>query len=262
MTASDRPLRPRPRSDAARRRARHRRDVRRRRSAATLVLLAVVAVAIARSVGGSAPAHRVVHTRSTARTPQHSSARRRVTTTPAAPSPGSLPQTTAVPSATTAQFHSLMASLWSGVVHDSVARALPAFFPKGAYEQLKAIPDAASDWSARLVRDFGLDIAAAHALLGSGASGARLVSVNVTASYSHWIPPGVCYNGIGYYEMPNARVVYREGGQIRSFGIASMISWRGVWYVVHFGSILRPSIGGFVDDATAGPGTSAYSSTC
>ena len=51
--------------------------------------------------------------------------------------------------------------------------------------------------------------------------------------------------------MPNARVVYREDGQIRSFGIASMISWRGVWYVVHLGAILRSSDAGAVDEPIA-----------
>jgi hypothetical protein len=72
----------------------------------------------------------------------------------------------------------------------------------------------------------------------------------------------VCDNSLGYYEMPNARVVYREDGQIRSFGIASMISWRGVWYVVHFGAILRATDTGMVDDAALGHGVSAYSGTC
>jgi hypothetical protein len=56
--------------------------------------------------------------------------------------------------------------------------------------------------------------------------------------------------------------VYREDGQVRSFGIASMISWRGVWYVVHLGAILRASDSGTVDDASVGAGTSLYSGTC
>jgi hypothetical protein len=155
-----------------------------------------------------------------------------------------------------------MASLWAGVVSDSVTRALPAFFPEGAYVQLKAITDAGADWTNRLVHDYGLDIAAAHALLGPGARSARLIGVDVASNYGHWIPPGVCYNSIGYYEMPNARIVYRVDGQIRSFGIASMISWRGVWYVIHLGAILRSSDSGRVDDPASGQGTSAYSGTC
>ena len=114
----------------------------------------------------------------------------------------------------------------------------------------------------RLVHDYALDIAAAHALLGRNALAAELVRVAVRSSYGHWIEPGVCYNEIGYYELPNARVIYRESHQIRSFGIASMISWRGVWYVVHLGAILRSSESGVVDEPSSGPGVSAYSGTC
>jgi hypothetical protein len=62
--------------------------------------------------------------------------------------------------------------------------------------------------------------------------------------------------------MPNARVVYREGGQVHSFGIASMISWRGVWYVVHLGAILRSSGEGVVHEPSSGAGVSGYSGTC
>jgi hypothetical protein len=155
-----------------------------------------------------------------------------------------------------------MALLWSGIARGSPEPALAAFFPRGAYVQLKAIPSAGSDWSNRLVRDYGLDIAAAHALLGSHAGQAQLIGVQAQSSYGHWIPPGVCYNDVGYYEMPNARVVYREAGQVRSFGIASMISWRGVWYVVHLGAILRSADEGMVDEPSSGAGTSAYSGTC
>jgi hypothetical protein len=177
-------------------------------------------------------------------------------------SPGTLPQTHTYPSGRSALFKSLMASLWAGIVKGSPAPALRAFFPKAAYTRLKAIPSAGSDWSDRLVHDYGLDISAAHALLGRGAAHAQLVKVVVPSSYGHWIQPGVCYNSVGYYEMPNARVVYREAGRIRSFGIASMISWRGVWYVVHLGAILRPTDSGTVDEPAYGPGTSAYSGTC
>ena len=80
--------------------------------------------------------------------------------------------------------------------------------------------------------------------------------------YGHWIPSGVCDNGVGYFEVANSRVVYQLDGQTRSFGIASMISWRGTWYVVHLGAILRGSAGGVVDEPTVGPGTSAPSRTC
>ena len=155
-----------------------------------------------------------------------------------------------------------MVSLWTGFVHDSLTPALTAFFPKDAYVQLKAVAAASSDWTERLVHDYGLDIAAAHALLGANAAHAQLIGVQVPATYGHWIPPGVCENSIGYYEMPNARLVYRVDGHIRSLGIASMISWRGVWYVVHLGAILRSTDSGTVDAPASGPGIPVYSGTC
>jgi hypothetical protein len=155
-----------------------------------------------------------------------------------------------------------MQALWRGIRTGSRAAAMPAFFPEGAYAQVKAIADPRGDWAGRLVYDYGLDIAAAHALLGASAAGAQLVEVRVPSGNAHWVDPGACYNQVGYYEVPNSRVVYREGGQIRSFGIASMISWRGAWYVVHLGAVLRPAVVGVVDDPGAGPGESAPSSTC
>jgi hypothetical protein len=180
----------------------------------------------------------------------------------ASPSPGSLPQTNAYPSAGSAQFKAQMALLWAGLVRGSAGPAMGAFLPKGAYLQLKAIAAAGSDWTNRLVQDYSLDIAAAHGLLGRGAPGARLLGVEVQSSYGHWIAPGVCENSVGYFEMPNARVLYSQGGQVHSFGIASMISWRGVWYVVHLGAVLRPADEGVVDEPASGAGESAYSGTC
>jgi len=80
--------------------------------------------------------------------------------------------------------------------------------------------------------------------------------------YAHWVPPGECENGVGYFEVANSRVVYTEDRVTRSFGIASLISWRGEWYVVHLGAILRSGSGGVVLDPGAGTGTSAPSTTC
>jgi hypothetical protein len=260
---------PGPRARAARARAR-RRTLRRRRRTALLVLAAAIAIPLAAYAssspsGPSQPPPARHHAAARAPADRRQRTAPSTTTTAAhaaAPSPGSLPQTNAYPSATSAVFRSLMAALWQGVVHDSVSRALPAFFPEQAYVKLKAISGAASDWRNRLVHDYALDVAAAHDLLGRGVSRAHLVGVNVVSRYGHWVPPGVCYNAIGYYEMPNARVVYREDGAERSLGIASMISWRGVWYVVHLGAVLRSTDAGVVDDPAAGPGVSAYSGTC
>jgi hypothetical protein len=181
---------------------------------------------------------------------------------PAIPDVGRLPQTEQVPSAGTPVFHAEMRDLWSAVRSGSVTPGLPAFFPEAAYVKLKSIGSPQSDWEYRLVGDYRLDIEAAHALLGADAAGARLAGVQVPGGYAHWIPPGVCDNGIGYYELPNARVVYRAGGETRSFGIASMISWHGLWFIVHLGAILRPTGGGMLDTPSLGPGVSEPSSAC
>jgi hypothetical protein len=179
---------------------------------------------------------------------------------PASPPPGTLPQTHQLPSGTTAHFKSLMAAFWDGVVHDSTSRAMPAFFPRAAYLKVKA-PHAGPDYKYRILHAFTLDLGAAHALLGAGASSARLLSVRVPQGFAHWVDPGACDNQIGYWEVPNARVVYTENGQVHSFGIASMISWRGVWYVIHLGDAGGVQ-SGIVDSPSAGPGTSTDISTC
>jgi len=155
-----------------------------------------------------------------------------------------------------------MAALWVGVQTGDVAPGLPAFFPEAAYAQVKAIADPKGDYQARLIGEYRLDLAAANALLGAHARRARLIGVDIPGEYAHWVPPGTCYNRIGYYEVPGARVVYDEDGEVRSFGIASLISWRGVWYVVHLGAVTRSTSGGVVDDPSSGRGQSAASSTC
>ena len=152
------------------------------------------------------------------------------------PAPGSLPQTHQLPPQASAAFRSEMAALWAGVRTGALTPALSAFFPKGAYAQVKAIADPGADYEARLIGEYRLDLAAAHALLGAGARHAALLGVDVPESFAHWVPPGACLNRIGYYEVPNSRLVYKETGQMRSVGIASLISWRGVWYVVHLGA--------------------------
>lgn len=176
--------------------------------------------------------------------------------------PGTLPQTHQLPSAHTAVFQAEMRSLWVAIRTDSVRAARPAFFPEAAYRQVKAIADPAADYAGRLLGDLGLDLAAAHALLGATPGHARLLAVRVPAGYAHWVAPNVCLNRVGYYEVPNARLVYAESGQTRSLGIASMISWRGVWYVVHLGAVVRHAAVGIVDAPSSGGGISTPSSTC
>jgi hypothetical protein len=113
-----------------------------------------------------------------------------------------------------------------------------------------------------LVAEYRLDLAAAHGLLGPDPGAAHLLRVLVPAPSVHWVPAGSCYNRIGYYEVPNSRLVYQARGQVLSSGIASLISWRGIWYVVHLGAVVRSGSAGTVDDPSNGPGTPAPSLTC
>lgn len=177
------------------------------------------------------------------------------THTPAAIDPGKLPQTTAVPSDQTDAFRSRMADFWKGVVNDSLPAAMNAFFPRSAYVQIKAIADPAADFQSRLVSAYRLDLRAAHDLVDPGAT---LVSVSIPKQWT-WIPAGGCYNTVGYWHAPGARLIYKVGGQIRSFGIFSFISWRGEWYIVHLSSYDKP---GTVDSPAVGRGSYGPAGGC
>ena len=181
------------------------------------------------------------------------------TALPVAPGAGALPQTRALPSTSSAAFRAAMQDLWLAVTTGKPSLALPAFFPLAAYQQVKAIYNPAADWHGRLWYDFTLDVGAAHRLVGRDA---RLVRVIVPMSDAAWVDPGVCANSQGYWHVSGARVVYREHGQERSFGIASLISWRGVWYVVHLGAVLRSVVTGIVDQPAAGPGVPGPAGGC
>jgi len=178
---------------------------------------------------------------------------------PVAPGAGALPQTRAFPSTQSAAFRDAMQDLWLAVTTGNARLALPAFFPRAAYQKLKAIDDPGEDWDDRLWYDFTVDVGAAHRVVDPDA---RLVRVIVAGDDAAWVYPGVCANSIGYWHVDGARVVYREHGQERSIGIASLISWRGVWYVVHFGAVLRSVVTGIVDDPEVGPGVAGPAGGC
>jgi hypothetical protein len=113
---------------------------------------------------------------------------------------------------------------------------LPLFFPLSAYIQVKSISDPASDWNQRLVANYQKDIHALHASLGPAASTAQLTGIDVPAN-AQWIQPGVEYNQGSYWRVEGSQGHYTVGGAPGSFPIASMISWRGHWYIVHLARI-------------------------
>jgi hypothetical protein len=177
--------------------------------------------------------------------------------------PGLLPQTSVEPPVGAALEASL-SPLWSAIVQGSEDEALAIFFPRTAYLQMKTgvLADPASDYADRLLGFYHLDLAAYHAALGPQTPPVTLISVNADPAYASWIPPGSCENKIGYWHLPGVRLVYRQSGALQSFAVASLISWRGVWYVVHLGPNPRPSDQGTVDQPASGPGTPGPSGGC
>jgi len=234
-------------------RARHRR----RRLTAVALAALCAGVAAAAATGGSGRRHPPAA--APAREP---AAAVRPKPAPPQPPPGSLPQTDALPPASGPAVQRLGELLFKAVKVDRIGPALPVFFPLRAYLQVKAIADPAADFHSRLLGDFALDVEAAHRLLGAQAPLARFVELRIPERYAHWVAPGACYNRIGYWEVPNSRLVYALGGRLASFGVASLISWRGVWYVVHLGAVEREAAEGIVDEPAEGPGSSAYLATC
>lgn len=150
--------------------------------------------------------------------------------------PGTLPQTHDKPEPSGAAFDARIAALWDAIVHDDPDRALPAFFPVTAYEQVKNMPSPSSDWRRRLVAAYKRDIHALHKRLASGGSEvaeAKLVRAEVPMDRARWIDVGEEGNKLGYFRVYGTRIVYTSDGKERSFDVSSLISWRGEWYVVH-----------------------------
>ena len=177
----------------------------------------------------------------------------------AAASAGTLPQTGAFPKTTNTAFGNAVHDIWLAVSTGDPDYARPAFFPEKAYEQVKAIYNPQSDWQNRLWYDFTLDLAAAHKLIGKHAT---LTKVVTPTQYAQWIPPGACANSIGYWHLPGSRLVYRDDEGTHSFGLASFISWRGDWYLVHLGALVRSGDYGIVDDPETGPGIPGPAGGC
>ncbi|MHB1533146.1 MAG: hypothetical protein ACYC1D_00750 [Acidimicrobiales bacterium] len=177
------------------------------------------------------------------------------TTTTTTIDPGLLGQTSVEP-AIGPPLYSRMQVLWQSITSDQVDSALPLFFPESAYQKMKTglLPDPTKDYHDRLLALYRLDLRAYHASLGPGVVGATLLGVSAASADAAWIPPGSCENLIGYWHLPGVRLVYREAGITRSFAVASLISWRGDWYVVHLGPNPRSSDVGTVDQPALGTG--------
>jgi len=159
------------------------------------------------------------------------------TASPSAADPSLLPQTHDHPPASGAAFDAGIAALWAGIVADDPEKAMPFFFPLGAYQQVKDVSDPASDWKHRLVAAYGRDVHALHTRLGADVARATFVGLEVPDAHARWVDPGEEYNKLGYFRVFGSKLRYTVDGEPRSFEVKSLISWRGEWYVVHLGAI-------------------------
>lgn len=156
-----------------------------------------------------------------------------VPTASAAPvDPGTLAQTHERPKDDSEALRSRAEALFEAIQNDDPDRALVAFFPRAAYEQVKAIANPASDWRYRLVANFKRDIHAVHLKLGRKSTAARFVSFDVGPN-ARWVEPNEEGNKLGYFRVYGSRLRYSVEGEDRLLDITSLISWRGEWYVVH-----------------------------
>jgi hypothetical protein len=196
------------------------------------LLLCAALAALAASCGtGPEAAPPVSPAATTTRTPASTTTTTPPTTTTTV-DPGALPQTRDRPAAAGPQWDAGVAALWQAVVADDPARAHPFFFPLAAYRQVKAIRDPDGDYRDRLLRAYDEDIHALHRRLGADP---QLVGLQVGTPA--WIDPGVEYNKGAYWRVLGNTLTWTSGGQRRTAPVASLISWRGEWYVVHLSSI-------------------------
>jgi hypothetical protein len=225
-----------------------------------LLVLGLV-IGVVASLGRAGPSPTTTSTRATTATLAPTTTSTPTTTTT---DPGALPQTGAEPPSGDGALTARLSPLFSAIGDDDLAQAQTVFFPETAYISMKTgeIPDPSSDYQERLVAFLDLDLSAYNKALGSRPASAAYLGVLGDPSLATWIPPGTCENAIGYWHLPNVRLVYRTDGETDSFAVASLISWRGVWYVVHLGPNPRPVNVGTVALPATGPGTPGPGGGC
>ncbi len=162
-----------------------------------------------------------------------------------------------------AALNSRMGTLFHDISIDSLPQAEKIFFPESAYVAMKVgrIASPGADYVDRLIGFLRLDLAAYHATLFARAT-STFLGVNVNPGDAAWIRPGWCENSIGYWHVPGVRLVYRQKNVVRSVAVASLISWQGVWYVVHLGPNPRPRNVGTVDAPALGRGVPGPAGGC
>ncbi len=125
-------------------------------------------------------------------------------------------------------------TLFEAIVRDDATLARPLFFPVEAYAQVKAIERPERDWKLRLLAAFERSIHDYHHRLGTDATSARFVALDVPEARARWMKPGSEGNRLGYYRVLRSQLRYQDAkGREHQLELTSLISWRGEWYIVH-----------------------------
>jgi len=154
-------------------------------------------------------------------------------TTPTTTDVGALVQTTDRPTSTGTDVAAGGEALWNAIVDDKPDLAMPFFFPRSAYHQVKILRDPDKDWQSRLVDSYTQDIHALHQTLGTQVADAKLIGIEIPDGAARWINPHEEYNKIGYWRVYGSTLNYKIAGKTVRVPIYSLISWRGTWYIVH-----------------------------
>jgi len=145
-----------------------------------------------------------------------------------------LPQLPDEPSDDSPLFRRRLRLLFDAIVHDDPERARAFFFPREAYEKVKAIAKPGRDWDKRLWKLFVRDVHRYHEQLGPEPSKATFVSFIPRTKRKKWMKPHTEGNNIGYWRMTRSKLEFLDGsGEERSLEITGLISWRGEWCLVH-----------------------------
>lgn len=150
---------------------------------------------------------------------------------------GKLPQTRDRPALSNDALRARFEGLWRAIVDDDPLQADPFFFPLAAYEQVKDVAKPAADWRFRLHAAYARDIHDLHAQLAHRGPDVVFVGGVIPSERARWVEPGEEYNKLGYYRVFGSELRYRTAGRDHSFRIASLISWRGEWFVVHLNAV-------------------------
>lgn len=158
---------------------------------------------------------------------------------------------------------SMLNQLWQSIQDNSSQSAKALFFPKNSYIEMKTgvIANPAADFDNRLMTFYKLDLDAYHRHVVTGGKSV-FVSALVNPAQIMWIPVRACENKTGYWHLGPVRIVYKQAGVLKSFAIASLISWNGEWKIIHLGPNPRPHNVGTVDSPQKGPGSPGPGGGC